>query len=63
MPQIWRGVVRGGVNMDRITRLRQQLKQVISDIEYNRAHGLDNSDNYELYEYVMQEIEDYYNEY
>lgn len=49
--------------MDRITRLRQQLKQVISDIEYNRAHGLANSDNYELYEYVMQEIEDYYNEY
>lgn len=55
--------MKGGVNMDRITRLRQQLKQVISDIEYNRAHGLDNSDNYELYEYVMQEIEDYYNEY
>ena len=55
--------MKGGVNMDRITRLRQQLKQVISDIEHNRAHGLDNSDNYELYEYVMQEIEDYYNEY
>ena len=48
--------------MNYMETLRNQIKKVMEDIEYNRQHNLDNKLNYELYEELSNEIDYLYNE-
>ena len=49
--------------MDYLEVLRNQIKKVMEDIEYNREHNLDNTLNYELYTELSNEMDYLYNEY
>ena len=48
--------------MNYLEVLRNQIKKVMEDIEYNRQHNLDNTFNYELYTELSDEIDNLYNE-
>ena len=48
--------------MNKMEVLRNQIKKVMEDIEYNRQHNLDNTSNYELYTELSDEMDDLYNE-
>ena len=48
--------------MDYMEVLRNQIKKVMEDIEYNRQHNLDNTSNYELYTELSNEMDNLYNE-
>ena len=48
--------------MNYMETLRNQIKKVMEDIEYNRQHNLDNTYNYELYEELSDEMDALYNE-
>ena len=37
--------------------IREQLKKIMEDIEYNREHNLDNTSNYELYTQLSDELD------
>ena len=49
--------------MDYLEVLRNQIKKVMEDIEYNRQHNLDNTLIYELYTELSNEMDYLYNEY
>ena len=49
--------------MDYLEVLRNQIKKVMEDIEYNREHNLNNTLNYELYTELSNEMDYLYNEY
>ena len=49
--------------MNYLEVLRNQIKKVMEDIEYNRQHNLDNKLNYELYTELSNEMDYLYNEY
>ena len=48
--------------MNYLEVLRNQIKKVMEDIEYNRQHNLDNTSNYELYTELSDELDNLYNE-
>ena len=48
--------------MNYLEVLRNQIKKVMEDIEYNRQHNLDNTFNYELYTELSDEMDYLYNE-
>ena len=48
--------------MNKMEALRNQIKKVMEDIEYNREHNLDNTFNYKLYTELSDEMDDLYNE-
>ena len=49
--------------MNYLEVLRNQIKKVMEDIEYNREHNLNNTLNYELYTELSNEMDYLYNEY
>ena len=48
--------------MNYMETLRNQIRKVMEDIEYNRQHNLDNTLNYELYTELSDEMDALYNE-
>ena len=48
--------------MNYLEVLRNQIKKVMEDIEYNREQNLDNTLNYELYTELSNEMDYLYNE-
>ena len=46
--------------MDYMEVLRNQIKKVMEDIEYNRQNNLDNTSNYELYSELADEMDYFY---
>ena len=48
--------------MNYMETLRNQIRKVMEDIEYNRQHNLDNTLNYELYTELSDEMDTLYNE-
>ena len=48
--------------MQKIERLRESIRILRKDIQFNNENGLDNTFNYELYEELTSELEAYMNE-
>ena len=48
--------------MKKIERLRESIRILRKDIQFNNENGLDNTSNYELYEELTSELEAYMNE-
>ena len=46
-------------NMKEIERLRESIRTLLKDIQFNNESGLDNTFNYELYEELTSELEAY----
>ena len=46
--------------MNYLEVLRNQIKKVMEDIEYNRQNNLDNTSNYELYSELADEMDYFY---
>ena len=49
-------------NMKELERLRESIRTLLKDIQFNNESGLDNTFNYELYEELTSELEAYMNE-
>ena len=48
---------------ENLKAIREQLKKIIEDIEYNRKNNIDNTENYELYTELSDEMDYLYPEY
>ena len=48
--------------MKKIERLRESIRILRKDIQFNNENGLDNTSNYELYEELTSELEACMNE-